>query len=185
MNLLLASSSPRRKMLLEGLGFVLKIVSPEIDEMPLAGEAPRDLVLRLSRQKAQAVSAHPDLIVLAADTIVVCQNQILGKPLDRTEAKQFLSQLSGKNHQVLTGYTFLKGARQLSRVVVTEVFFRILKEREIESYIATQEPYDKAGGYAIQGAASAFIDIIEGSFTNVIGLPMKEVLESLEQISHD
>ena len=185
MNLLLASSSPRRKMLLEGLGFVLKIVSPEIDETPLSGESPRDLVLRLSEQKAKAVSANPDLMVLAADTVVVCQNQLLGKPKDQFEAKQFLEKLSNKSHQVLTGYTLLRGHQQLSRVVITDVFFRNLKECEIETYIATQEPYDKAGGYAIQGAAAAFIDIIEGSFTNVIGLPMKEVLESLEQISHD
>jgi septum formation protein len=184
MNLLLASSSPRRKMLLENLGFNLKIVSPEIDEAPLPGEAPRDLVFRLSQKKARTVSVDSDLIVLAADTVVVCQNQLLGKPKGRDEAKQFLKKLSGKSHQVLTGYTILKDKYQFSHIVTTQVFFRSLKEYEIDAYVLTREPYDKAGGYAVQGSAAAFIDSIEGSFTNIIGLPMKEVLESLEQISH-
>ncbi len=184
MNLVLASSSPRRKMLLEVLGFELKIVSPQINETPLPGECPNDLVTRLSQKKAQAVHADHALIVLAADTIVVCAGEILGKPQDKAEAKLFLKKLSNTSHTVLTGYTILKGIQHVSRIVATQVWFRDLKASEIDAYISTKEPYDKAGGYAIQGAAAAFIDRIEGSFTNVVGLPVKEVLESLEQMSH-
>ena len=185
MNLLLASSSPRRKMLLEGLGFDLKIVAPKIDEAPLPNENPHDLVLRLAKQKAEAVSGNYDLIVLAADTVVVCAGQLLGKPKDKSEARLFLQKLSNTCHKVLTGYTLLKGHQYISHVVTTQVWFRNLKEIEIEAYVATKEPYDKAGGYAIQGAAAAFIDRIDGSFTNVIGLPLKEVLESLQQMLHE
>lgn len=182
MKLLLASTSPRRKMLLENLGFDLQIIGPDIDESILPLEQPDELVLRLSKEKAQTVE-EKNIVILAADTIVVCENKILGKPIDKNEAREFLKLLSNRFHEVLTGFTLRKNDRAMSKIVRTKVWFRPLSEKEIESYISTKEPYDKAGAYAIQGP-TIFVDRIEGSFTNVIGLPVKEVLESLETFSN-
>lgn len=180
MQIILASGSPRRKDFLEALDFKVIVVRTDIDETSLSEESAEDLVLRLSKEKAQAVTLESDLIILAADTVVVFQNEILGKPKDVEDAFSILQKLSGACHEVVTGYTLLRENKCVQNVVRTKVCFRKLAAKEIESYITTKEPYDKSGSYGIQGLAAIFVDRIEGSYTNIIGLPIKEVLESLE-----
>lgn len=148
------------------------VVPANIDESLREGEAPAAYVERLARAKAAAV---PGALVLAADTTVAVGGEILGKPEDATDARRMLGLLSGREHQVFTGIA----TRQHARVVQTRVWFKPLTPEEIDWYISTPEPYDKAGGYAVQGLAAAFIERLDGSPTNVIGLPLPETLELL------
>ena len=174
----LASGSPRRRDLLAQLGLHFTVRPADIDETHQDGEPPAAYVERLARAKAAAV---PGELVLAADTTVAVGPQILGKPVDAADARRMLGLLSGREHQVFTGIA----TRSHSRVVQTRVWFKRLTQAEIEWYVNTPEPYDKAGGYAVQGLAAAFIERLDGSPTNVIGLPLPETLELLAQAGLD
>ena len=172
MNLILASQSPRRRELLglTGLDFVVRVA--DIDETMDPGKAPFDEVARVSRMKAMAVSRDQGDVVIAADTIVVCGGQVLGKPRDEEDAFRILSLLSGRSHEVMTGMTVLTGDEIITHTEVTKIHFRDLLPGEIRAYIATGEPMDKAGAYGIQGGAALFADQMEGDYYNVMGLPV-------------
>ncbi len=176
--LLLASASPRRLALLRQIGVVPALVLPaELDETPLAGEIPRLLARRLAAAKAQAVAAtHPDHLVLAADTVVGLGRRILPKAETAAEVAACLELLSGRRHRVLTGLCLIHRAsgRQALRVVQTAVQFKRLSAAEITGYVATGEGIGKAGGYAIQGRADQFVSQLQGSYSNVVGLPLQD-----------
>ena len=179
--LILASASPRRRELLGNLGISFQVEPANVDESVHPGEPPRLYVERLARSKATAVAERmPGTLVLAADTSVVLQDEVLGKPADRTGAAEMLRMLSGKTHEVLTGVA-LAGTTERSCVVATSVHFRPLTEQEVCWYVASGEPMDKAGAYAIQGKGSAFVRAIEGSYSNVVGLPLVETLVLLRE----
>ena len=172
MNLILASQSPRRRELLglTGLDFVVRVA--DIDETMDPGKAPFDEVARVSRMKAMAVSRDQGDVVIAADTIVVCEGKVLGKPRDESDAFRILSLLSGRDHQVMTGMTVLRDDEIVTHTEVTKIHFRDLHPEEIRAYIASGEPMDKAGAYGIQGGAALFADQMEGDYYNVMGLPV-------------
>jgi septum formation protein len=180
--LVLASQSPRRRELLAGLGFALDVRPANTDERQRPGEAPADYVLRVARDKARAV---PGDVVLGADTAVVVHGTVLGKPADRDDARRMLRALSGEVHDVLTGVCVRRNAGalgvELDTVVTTEVRFARLTAAQIDWYVGTGEPLDKAGAYAIQGTGGVFVAAIEGSVTNVVGLPLGETLELLRR----
>lgn len=181
MHVLLASSSPRRLSLLQAAGLVIQVVKPNIDESPLPGESPHELVQRLAWQKAQAVEhkVPSQLPIIAADTMVVIGDSAIGKPRDTEHARSILRRLSGQKHHVVTGVV-VGGQTQYHRFVVTTcVTFRPLIDSVINAYVSQTEWVGKAGGYAIQGAAETFVDRIEGSYTNVVGLPLPQVLQAL------
>jgi septum formation protein len=182
--LVLASGSPRRRSLLEQLGLTFEVDPPDVDESTKAGEPPTSYVQRLAQDKAQVVAARrPSVMVLAADTSVVVDGVILGKPGDSVEEnRRMLRLLSNRTHQVMTGVAVAGGERLLSTVVVTDVAMRALTDRELDWYVQTREGSDKAGGYASQGRAGAFIQALNGSSTNVIGLPLSETLALLQEI---
>jgi septum formation protein len=182
MPLVLASASPRRAELLSAAGFTFDVSASAIDETPRAGEAPDAYALRVAEEKAAAAAArHPGAMILAADTVVVAGGQILGKPTDGEDARRMLSLLAGTTHDVLTA-VFLAGNWQTrSEVVRTRVVFGQLSQAEIDWYVATGEPDGKAGAYAIQGRAARFIDRIEGSWSNVVGLPVATVYRMLKE----
>jgi septum formation protein len=172
--LVLASSSPRRAELLRAAGINFTVRAADVDETIKPDELPRDYVLRLSREKARAV-ARGDELTLGADTTVVINGQIAGKPVDAEDAKRMLRALSGRWHEVLTGVTLARAGKTISDIASTRVKFAELSEAEINWYISTGEPMDKAGAYAIQGHASLFVERIEGSYSNVVGLPVQLV----------
>lgn len=173
--LILGSASPRRRELLAQLGLVPYAVrAPEIDEDPKKGEAPRDYVARIAREKAAAIPCAHDEVVLCADTTVTLGRRILGKPRDAAEAAEFLWALSGRRHHVLTAVAVRGPAGLRERLVDTTVRFRPLSNSDVNLYLASREWEGKAGGYAIQGRAGAFIPWIQGSFTGVVGLPLAE-----------
>jgi septum formation protein len=170
--LVLASQSPRRSEILRQAGIAFTVRSVPVDETPLNGETPEEYVLRLAEMKALAVEASHDEIVLGADTTVVVGGEILGKPADDTDARRMLSLLSGRRHEVLTGICLKHGADLVKDCAVTKVWFTSMSESEVDEYIASGEPFDKAGAYAIQGLASKFIERIDGDYFNVMGLPV-------------
>ena len=172
MNLILASQSPRRKELLGLMGHPFIIRVADIDETMDPTKPPFDEVARVSRLKALGVLRGEDDIVVAADTIVVCGDQVLGKPKDEAEAFRMLRLLSGRDHQVMTGMTVLRGKDCVSTTEVTDIHFRQLSDAEILAYIATGEPMDKAGAYGIQGGAALFATHLDGDYYNVMGLPV-------------
>lgn len=175
MKLILGSGSPRRKELLAQLGIVPDaILPPDIDEDPRKGELPRPYAARLAREKAAAVAAGDDDIVLCADTTVALGRRILGKPRDAGEAAAFLTALGGRRHEVITAVAVRRGARVWSRESVSAVKMKRLSDAELNAYLASGEWEGKAGAYAIQGAAGAFIPWISGSFTGIVGLPLAE-----------
>ena len=185
MRLILASASPRRAELLTSSGFTFDVVPGHVDETPLSGEAPRDYALRVARDKARTV-AHgcrkSGTVVLAADTVVSCAGEILGKPADDDDAKRMLKTLSGAVHEVHTAVVLQAESRQLCEVTCTRVHVLPLTDSEIRWYVETGEPHGKAGAYAIQGHAARFIDWIEGSWSNVVGLPVATVYALLKQL---
>ena len=172
MNLILASQSPRRRELLglTGLDFIVRVA--DIDETMDPEKAPFDEVARVSRLKAEAVARKPEDVVIAADTIVVCEGKVLGKPRDEEDAFRILSLLSGRHHEVMTGMTVVRGDEVITHTEVTKIHFRELHPDEIRAYIASGEPMDKAGAYGIQGGAALFADQMEGDYYNVMGLPV-------------
>ena len=181
--LYLASSSPRRRELLTQIGLSFHLVSGNIDETPQDGETPAAYVERLARGKALAgltmLAQRPDVCVLGADTAVVLDGRILGKPKDHEDSLAMLSALSGRQHQVLTAVAVADRDRCEVRVVASTVSFRRIGEAEAQAYWATGEPQDKAGGYAIQGLAAIFVNRVEGSYSGVVGLPLCETAELL------
>lgn len=171
--LVLASRSPRRAELLTAAGIPFVVRAADIDETPRAGEMPRDYVLRMAEEKARAVHATESETVLAADTTVVLGTEILGKPVDAADAKRMLRALAGRRHEVLTGVCILRSdGKKALQAESTAVWFSAMSADEIAEYVASGEPLDKAGGYAIQGIASRWVERIEGSYGNVVGLPM-------------
>ncbi|MCL1089012.1 Maf family nucleotide pyrophosphatase [Shewanella profunda] len=195
MNLVLASTSPRRKELLANIGlgrtdFSFTQVAPDIDETPRNAETPRDYVQRLAAEKAQAGLAlcldMSQPAVLGSDTIVVLENTILGKPLDENDAKRALRALSGKTHTVMTAVALTYGEvanpTTLVRLVETQVRFCLLTDADIDAYVASKEPMDKAGSYGIQGLGGCFVESIEGSYSCVVGLPLVETRALLIEV---
>jgi septum formation protein len=183
MTLLLASASPRRAELLRAAGFRFDVQPAHVDESIHVNETPEQYVRRVAAAKARAVLHDAgNRIVLAADTTVVADDHILGKPLDAADASRMLGLLSGRRHQVLTAVTLARGGRVLTRVELTEVDFAPLSHDEIAWYIASGEPFDKAGAYAVQGLASRFVVRIEGSHSNVVGLPVALVYTMLREL---
>jgi nucleoside triphosphate pyrophosphatase len=183
--LILASASPRRASLLRAAGFAFEIFAVEVDERFRTGETAEQYVARLADTKARAAAASlsraekttapfPD-VVLGADTTVVSNGQVLGKPADSADAERMIRLLAGRTHEVLTGVHLLKGDRRLAHVERSQVRMSAMTETEIAWYVASGEPMDKAGAYAIQGLASRFIEGIEGSYSNVVGLPIARV----------
>ena len=183
MNIILASQSPRRKELMGLLKVPFIVRVADIDETMDPGKAPYDEVARVSRLKAQAIPREPADLVIAADTIVVCDDQVLGKPRDEQDAFRMLRLLSGRSHQVMTGLTVLQGGKAVSCTEVTDVCFRDLQDKEIDDYIATGEPMDKAGSYGIQGGAALFADRMHGDYYNVMGLPVCRLGQLLREIA--
>jgi septum formation protein len=181
--LILASTSPRRVELLRAAGIDVEVCPANVDEAVRAGEPPEGYACRLAREKALAVSIQsPDRLILGADTVVVVNGLILGKPRDSDDAIRMLRLLSGRRHDVITGVALVapdgaSGTRVDSRAETTAVEFAPLSDGEIEWYVASGEPMDKAGGYAIQGLASRFVTRVEGSYSNVVGLPIALVYE--------
>ena len=183
--LILASASPRRRELLAQLAIPFTVLPANIDESVRPGEAPWAYTRRMAYTKAQHVARQcPTAVVLGADSVVVLEQQILGKPRDRDEARQMLSRLSGRAHTVMTAVAVLHHARHLAclDVVQTLVRFRSLSPAAIEHYIVTGEPMDKAGAYAIQGAAAAFVESWQGCYTNVVGLPLRRTAAFLQAV---
>jgi septum formation protein len=184
MELILASASPRRLALLAQIGIQPDAVLPaDIDETPLKGELPGPYVARMARLKAETVAKQwPEALVLAADTVVVLGRRILPKAEDEATARKCLGMLAGRRHRVITAVALVHGGKLREKSVMTVVKFRRLSALEIDGYIAAREWHGKAGGYAIQGLAASFIPAINGSYSNVVGLPLAEVKAMLAAI---
>ena len=180
--LYLASASPRRRELLEQIGVPVQVVRCAVDEQVLAGELPEQYVQRVTRVKVLAgvAQAPLDAVVLAADTAVVLDGQILGKPADREHAMRMLRALSGREHQVMTAVAVMRDAEVRLQLVTTQVRFRPLTESEMTAYWETGEPVDKAGGYGIQGLGAVFVEHVSGSYSAVVGLPLMETAVLLD-----
>jgi septum formation protein len=186
MRLILASASPRRRELLAQAGYAFSVEAADLDESRREGEAPDAYVRRLAQEKAQAVFAmhreeDGEIVVLGADTSVVCDGEILGKPMHADDAMRMLRMLSGRTHKVLTGVAVATRAGVVSDVETTEVKFSRVPEAELVAYCTTGEPLDKAGGYGIQGYAARWIPRIDGCYFNVMGLPIARVVRLIEE----
>ncbi len=183
-DLILASGSPRRRRLLESAGFGFRTIAPDTDELPIDGEAPEDMVIRLAEEKARAVidKAPKNAIVLGVDTTVVLDGDAVGKPTGHDDAVDMVLRLAGRSHFVLSGYTLLiDGAVVESGFVESNVTMKPITRAEAEAYVATGEPLDKAGAYAIQGSSGGdLVANLDGSFSNVMGLPMEVIVPLLE-----
>ena len=180
--MILASSSPRRRELLQQIGVRFEVDAADIDETPLAGEAAVAYVERMALEKARTVAArHPDEVVLGSDTSVIFQNAILGKPENDADAVSTLKKLSGATHQVLSAVALVSGKQSRVLSVATQVRFRELSDDEIRRYVATGEPADKAGSYGIQGVGAILVAAIEGSYSSVVGLPLTETAALLNE----
>lgn len=189
MKFFLASMSPRRRELLASLEIEHQLLDIAINEEQRPNETPLSYVERMAKEKAEAgfssLANTEDALVLAADTIVVFGDQVLGKPDNREHAREILRQLSGRSHVVMTAFALKSADKIRIQRVNTTVFFRHLLEAEIEWYLNTNEPWDKAGGYAIQGAGSAFVSNISGSYSSVVGLPLSELLTALRDFGFE
>jgi len=180
--LVLASQSPRRAEILRNAGIAFTVRAADVDETPWEAERPGPYVRRLAEAKARAIAAGPEEIILAADTTVVAAGEILAKPADAADARRMLRLLSGRRHEVLTGICLRRGAEAIRDHASTAVWFAPLTDAEIGEYVASGEPMDKAGAYAIQGLASRFVERIEGCYFNVMGLPMAMVWRHLKDL---
>jgi septum formation protein len=179
--IVLASHSPRRAEILRNAGIAFTVRAASVDETPFPAERPGPYVRRLAEEKACAVASTPDEIVLAADTTVTAAGEILGKPVDEQDARRMLKLLSGRRHEVLTGICLRRGGDLVCDHASTAVWFSRLEPAEIDAYVASGEPMDKAGAYAIQGIASRYVERIEGCYFNVMGLPVSLVWRHLKQ----
>lgn len=177
----LASSSPRRKEILAALGLTFSVGGADVDEQQLDGESAEDMVLRLAVDKAMAGAPGGDVIVIAADTLVVLDDHIFGKPGDQDDALEMLGRLSGRTHQVLTGVAVWAEGEMRTALSATDVRFREISPDEALAYWQSGEPCDKAGAYAIQGRGGVFVEAISGSYSGVVGLPVFETVKMLEQ----
>jgi septum formation protein len=185
--IILASASPRRRELLQQIGLEFLVIPSHAEEKELPGETPEEHVVRLSLAKATEIANRQDVSgrwVIGSDTIVLCDGQILGKPTDPSHAAVMLKQLSGREHRVLSGYAVIdrQTGQHRAEAVSTKVWFRHLTEAEITGYIATGEPADKAGAYAIQGLGICFVARIDGSYTNVVGLPLCKLTLAMKEL---
>lgn len=180
--LILASGSPRRKELLEGTGLPFRVMVSDAEEISTSDASPADVAQQNARIKAEAVAAsqEPDAIVIGADTIVVLDGRIFGKPTDAADAARMLRELSGRTHQVITGVCVVRDGASETFAEVTDVTFRQLDADEIEAYVATGEPLDKAGAYGIQGLGGKLVERIEGDYDNVVGLPVTRLQRALD-----
>jgi septum formation protein len=183
--LVLASQSPRRAEILRQAGIPFSVRPAAVDETPRTGENPLEYVERLAEEKAAAVASAPGEIILAADTTVVIDGEMLGKPADEADARRMLACLSGRRHEVMTGICLKRGEDLVRDSAVTEVWFGVMTEQEIAGYAASGEPLDKAGAYAIQGLASKYIDKIHGCYFNVVGLPIAMVYSYLRYFTNN
>ena len=183
--IILASQSPRRKELMGKLNIPFTVRVADIDEAMDPGKPAEEEVARVSRLKAEAVPHAPEDVVIAADTIVVCDGKVLGKPKDEADARAMLELLSDREHQVMTGMTLLQGDRCISHTEITQVHFRALTPRDIEDYIRSGDPMDKAGSYGIQSGAAVFVDRISGDYCNVVGLPVCRLQMLLRQMMEE
>ena len=180
--LVLASSSPRRRRLLKEAGYDFDVEAPTLDESPRTRETPHQLVERLAFEKSAVIaSRRPGDIVLGCDTVLSLDGSVVGKPADEEDAIATLMKLSGRGHLALTGFCIVQGERTHSQVVTTEVWMRDYSLRDAEAYVATGEPLDRAGSYAIQGGAAGFVAEIQGTYDNVVGLPVAEVVAALQR----
>lgn len=182
--LVLASRSPRRAEILAQAGIPFVVRAAEVDEAPREKESPEKYVQRLAETKARAIHAAPEDVVLGADTTVVIDGEMLGKPADAADARRMLELLSGRRHEVLTGICLKRGIEVIADWAATQVWFATMTAREIDDYVASGEPMDKAGAYAIQGLASKFIQKIDGCYFNVVGLPVALVYRHLSPGSY-
>ena len=186
MKLILASASPRRAEILRNAGIPFTVLSSAVDETPFPEETPFDHVQRLADAKAELVAARAvgPAIVIAADTVVTLEGRIIGKPSSTDDARQVLERLSGRTHSVVTGVTLIRlpDAERINFVETTQVQFATISSDEITRYLATEEPYDKAGSYAIQGRAGRYIPRIEGDYFNIVGLPLARVTQALADL---
>jgi septum formation protein len=182
--IVLASQSPRRSEILQHAGIPFVAKPANVDETARPGESPEDYVKRVARDKAMAAVAAPEEVVLGADTVVVIDGEILGKPADTADAARMLGLLAGREHEVLTGICLRRGVEMVIDCARTRVWFMPLTREQIAEYVASGEPMDKAGAYAIQGLASKFIERIEGSYTNVVGLPIEVVQQVLRNLEN-
>lgn len=185
MAVILASQSPRRKELMQLLETPFVVRVADVEETLEPGLSPAQQVAQISRRKAEAVSHTPQDVVIGADTVVVYGDAVLGKPVDEADAARMLTMLSGKTHRVMTGLTVLHRDQAISETVVTEVTFRGMSQKEIDHYIATKEPMDKAGSYGIQGGAARFVEQIRGDYYNVVGLPVCRLSQILCRLMED
>lgn len=183
MDIVLASASPRRQELLTQMGLTYRVHAVDIDEHMDRKMAPGVLVEAISREKAAACAAleGPEPLIIAADTVVAWNREVLGKPADEAGAREMLSHLSGQTHEVYTGFTVRRGEKAVTGSQRTEVSFRMLTDEEIDAYIATGEPMDKAGAYGIQGFGSLLVEGIRGDYFNVMGLPVCLLGQTLKQ----
>lgn len=181
----LASTSPRRREILDGLGLGVLVVHVDVDETPLDAETPAEMVLRLAVAKAEAADIGPGALVLAADTAVVVDGRLLGKPVDEADALQMLAALSGRAHKVLTGVALRAPQGLRTALSATDVYFRDISRDEAHAYWQSGEPRDKAGAYAVQGLGGVFVERIEGSYSGVVGLPVFETAELLRAAGCD
>lgn len=181
--LILASKSPRRKELLELLGFDFDVISSEVDEVSSEDLSPEEMVKALAYQKAKAVfETHSDNVVLGSDTIVVVDDEILGKPKNEKQAKEMMLKMKDREHQVITGVAVLSKKEEIIFSDISNVHFNDIEEAEIDRYVKTDEPYDKAGGYAIQGWAARYISAIEGNYYTIMGLPLDKVFKYVKKM---
>ena len=185
MEIILASQSPRRRELMGSFPFPFTVRVSQADEKMDSAKLPQNEVARISCNKACAVDRNADDIVIGADTIVVCDGEILGKPKDEKDAFRMLSRLSGRAHQVMTGVTVLRGEDRVSFTEITDVYFRALTEKEIYDYIRTKDPLDKAGAYGIQSGACLFVEKIVGDYYNVVGLPVCRLYTVLQRFMEE
>jgi len=182
--LILASASPRRRELLQQIGVKFRVEVADIDETPLSAETPAAYVARLALGKAQKVAANnPGCVVLGSDTTVVLDDEILGKPENDADARRILATLAGRRHQVMTAVALERDDQQRQQTVITQVHFAALTAAQIAAYVATGEPADKAGAYGIQGLGAVLVDAIDGSYSNVVGLPLTETAAMLQEFN--
>jgi len=182
--LILASASPRRRELLQQIGVKFRVEVADIDETPLSAETPAAYVARLALGKAQKVAANnPGCVVLGSDTTVVLDGEILGKPENDADARRILATLAGRRHQVMTAVALVRDDQQRQQTVITQVHFAALTAAQIAAYVATGEPADKAGAYGIQGLGAVLVDAIDGSYSNVVGLPLTETAAMLQEFN--
>ena len=183
MDWILASGSPRRKEILQNLGISFEVITADVDESCDKTD-PAEIVCELAARKAAAVAAQvgpTDRPILAADTLVACDGKVLGKPVDAADAAAMLRMLSGRTHEVFSGISLIVGDRQITEFEATAVTFDEMTDKEIADYIATGEPLDKAGGYAVQGKAAVFIKKLDGCYFNVVGLPVHRLYRMLKK----